>query len=209
MRRASIWLLILSVSVISLQGCVTDKPFVKEVSTSDLSAKVVRYQTPKITKTLGTAGTLAMLAVAGSTGVGVSQAIASKRFRDRMPDYGELLMKRFVERAEKEISDFPIMSIENNPLDDDFFFVDGFLIIFKVYNLLVDGSNLFCDSKIKMQNNNKVLGQKYFLYNSKNFGRKLNLEEIKVGNDESLRDEMEFAVETTVSSFIKHFKEGK
>jgi hypothetical protein len=210
MRKISVCILILSISVFSLEGCSTDKPFVKRVSISDLSSKVVRHQTPNIKK-IGL-GTAFGFIIGGAIAANVVSEIESKKFRDQMtvPDFGQLLMERFVERAEKEISDFPKMMIENKPIDGDLIYGNGILIIFKVDQLMLDFSKLVSVSKIRMENNQKeVLWQKTFGYSSKKFSRKVNLEELKVGNIKSLRDEMEFAVETTVSDFIKHFREGK
>ena len=54
-----------------------------------------------------------------------------------------------------------------------------------------------------------LLWEKSFTYTSRKFNRNSNLDEFEADNGKSLKDEIKFAVEQTVSDFIGHFKAEK
>ena len=73
----------------------------------------------------------------GVIGLAISAELSGKKLREKIeiPDFGQLVMDKFVARAEKEILNWPAMDIEQKPLDSEYSHKSGNTLEFKLpYN---------------------------------------------------------------------------
>lgn len=139
MGKITTWIMILlCVASLVFQGCATyrDKAFVKQDMMSLSPLKVVRHETPSFNK-LTPGGTAGGLLLGGVIGLAISAELSGKKLREKIeiPDFGQLVMDKFVARAEKEILNWPAMDIEQKPLDSEYSHKSGNTLEFKLpYN---------------------------------------------------------------------------
>ena len=197
--------LIMILVIVLLNSCATNKPFIKSDITLISNLKVVRNETPEIKQfTLG--GQLTGLAIGGALGsyAAMSNGPATSN------DYGEIIMYRFADRAQKEIQNWPKMAIESTPVKNSFMSNSGTLLVFNVDGMMVHARGGFLsDVRVKMvQPDGKVLWQKKYFYSGRNHGR---FHKVKEFNNDSnlLSEEIDFAANTTVSEFIDDLKNAK
>ena len=133
-----------------------------------------------------------------------------------VPGYHELVMKKFVERASKEIPGWPPMVVEEQPvsrdlqksyLKNDFLKTKaGSLLLLEAYPILHTSSRHGFESSSRAAiyiSDKDFFWLKDFVYESKNYRRNLGFEEYKADNFKLLKEEMAFAAEATVSDFIQ------
>ncbi len=133
-----------------------------------------------------------------------------------VPGYHELVMKKFVERASKEILGWPPMVVEEQPVSRDLqksylkndFLKNkaGSLLLLEAYPILHTSSRHGFESSSRAAiyvSDKDFFWLRDFVYESKNYRRNLGFEEYKADNFKLLKEEMEFAAEATVSAFIE------
>lgn len=239
MKKITAMLVVLSCMVFSLflQGCASsNKQFVKKDISKSEPIKVCRYETPGIMKSTGTeTALLAAITIAapgGSALLVVGDEYAKARGSDtqsKIPDFGFLVMDKFLEHIRSERPDWPALVVIPDPLKEDFS-ENCTVIEFRV-NRVAYGSvdltrggvalergldkgivseGLLSKTTVTMKDSQgEVLWQKGFIYLSENFGRQKTLEELEADNFELLREEMEFAAEQTALDFIDHLNGEK
>jgi len=220
MKKIITWYIFTSaVTLFFLQGCTTDKPYVKKDKTLAPPVKVVRCKTPGILRStvaetlLLTTATIAL--PGGSALLVLGDEYTKARGEDmqtKIPDFGYLVMNKFVERINKEMPDWPALTAEYNPVEDDY--TDTCVLIeFKVKRISYGyldfirggGNGFYSKTVVTMKDQNgEVLWQKSFAYLSKDFNRCRDIDEFEAENGKLLMEEMEFAAEKTVSDFISH-----
>jgi hypothetical protein len=208
------------VTFIFLNGCATDKPFAKSDNRLTSPIKVIRYETPGILRSTMTETFFLTAAVAlpgGSALLILGDEYAKAKGADmqmKIPDFGYIVMDKFVERLKKEGSDWPALTVEKKPVGEDFA-ESCYLIEFKVNRLAYGyldivrggGNGFFSNTVVTMKDpGGEVLWQKSFTYQSKDFERDKNIDDFEANDGKLLRDEIEFAAEKTVLEFIKHLK---
>jgi hypothetical protein len=203
-------------SLILFQGCasVPEKRFTGKDMSSLSPVKVITYKTAEIRRV--TAGRT--LAGALTLGLG-SNAIAESggramREKYALPDLGELIMKKFTEKIQEEVPGWPQMNIEEKPVERGYTSPGPLLVLQTFFIQVADAGYChgFCAfTDIAMQDSkNNVVWLKRFSYRSKNFGREpKSFSDYEKENGKLLKEEMNFAAETTVSRFIEHFKGDK
>ena len=205
------------ISSFFIQGCATDKPYVKKDFSSLAPVKVVRYETPGIersTKTETLLITTAVIAVPGGSALLLLNdeycETRGKEMQEKIPDFGLLVMNKFVEKLKNEISDFPALTVACEPVDDEYS-EPSTLISFKVkrvaYGFLDplrgSGDNFSSKTVVTMTDHKGgILWQKNFLYLSENFGRSKKIDELEADSARLLKEEMEFAAEQTAEDFV-------
>jgi hypothetical protein len=202
-----ILLTILSV-IMLMQGCATDKMAVKKDISSITGIKVVRHETPKFqARTLAKVHFVVLGGVIGGNIVAEKEGEKTKAY---IPDFGLLITKKFTERAGREIKNWPLMIIQEQPVSADYaesnamieFQIDQILYAFMI--------GVRSDSTISLKDSNgDVLWKRSFTYRSSDFNRKKSFAEYEAENYKLLKEEIEFAAETTVSDYIENFKSGK
>lgn len=218
MGKITTWIMILlCVASLVFQGCATyrDKAFVKQDMMSLSPLKVVRHETPSFNK-LTPGGTAGGLLLGGVIGLAISAELSGKKLREKIeiPDFGQLVMDKFVARAEKEILNWPAMDIEQKPLDSEYSHKSGNTLEFKLpynpYLTFEKGGCFGSVTTVTLKNTNgNILWKKTFAYLSKTYDRQRKIEEFEADSGKLLKEEMNFAAEETVSDFIKHFKGEK
>jgi hypothetical protein len=237
MRKITIGLIIFSwvVSLPFLQGCASDKQYVKNSSTALPPLTVVRYETPGIMKSTGTeTAFLALVTLAapgGSALLVVGDEYAKARgsaTQTMIPDFGFLVMDKFLGRIKNERPDWSALTIIQEPFKEDFsekctvleFKVNrvaygsldltrGGIVFERGLDKGVISNGFLSKATVTMKDpQGEVLWQKSYLYLSENFDRNMSLEELEADNFNLLREEIEFAAEKTASDFIEHLNRG-
>ncbi|GAB4410364.1 MAG: hypothetical protein OHK0032_06140 [Thermodesulfovibrionales bacterium] len=223
MRRAANGLMVFigMVSLLLLQGCTTDRHFVKKDGLLLSNLKVVRYETPGILRsTMAETFFLTTAAVAlpgGSALLVLSDEYAKARgekMQVKIPDFGYLVMDKFARRLKRERPDWPVLTVVEKPLKEEFT-EPCTLIEIRVKRLAYGyldfirggGNGFLSKTVITMKDpEGDVLWQKSFTYLSKDFNRDRDVDEFEADDGKLLKEELEFAAEKTVSEFFKHLK---
>jgi len=194
---------ILTFLFMSLQGCAMNKAFVEKDLQGLSPITVVRHRTPELgNQSLGKV--LAGAVLAGGLGAVVATQIGKE---EGPVDFGELVVKRFIEQAVKEIPQWPVTTIKERPIDGNYSNQSETLLEFKVTNLIYHSFYGICtETVVKMKKTNgDVVWKKTHQYDSRMFDRKQKLKEYQAQNGKLLREELKFAAEKTVSDFIEDF----
>jgi len=202
-----------------LQGCASDTPFIKKDTQSLSPLKVVRHETPPILRsTMAETFFLSTAAVAlpgGSALLVLSDEYSKTRGGDmqmKIPDFGSLVMNKFVEKMNGGAIKFPVFTVENKPVVEDYT-ESCTMIEFKIKRLAYGyldfirggGNGVLTKSVVTMKDSNgDTLWEKNFSYSSKDFERSKEIEEYEADDGKLLKEELEFAAEKTVSDFIAH-----
>jgi hypothetical protein len=197
--------IIIFLAIVIFNSCVVYTPFSKQDITLISNLKIVRFETPDIGQfTLG--GQLASFAVGGA--LGSYGAMHNGPITSN--DYGEIITYRFTDRAQKEIPNWPKMTIESKPVKNSYSFNSGTLLLFNVKVMMVHSRGGFLsDVRVKMiQPDGKILWQKKYFYSGRNHGR---FHKVKEFNNDSnlLHEEIDFAANATVSEFIDDLRNAK
>lgn len=219
-----------SLSLLFLVGCASsNKQFVKQDMSSSETVKVCRHETPGIMKSTGTeTALLALLTLAapgGSALLVVGDEFAKARGSDtqtRIPDFGSLVMDKFLARIKNERPDWPVLIVIQDPLKEDFsekctvieFTVGrvaygsidltrGGIVLERGLDKGVISNGFLSKASVTMKDpQGEVLWQKSYVYLSENFNRDMSVDELEADNFSLLKEEMEFAAERTVEDFI-------
>ncbi|MCL4477081.1 MAG: hypothetical protein M1508_12795 [Nitrospirae bacterium] len=234
MKKLTPWplVVVLTVSFLVLQGCASsNKQFTNQNLSSLEPIKVCRYETPGIMKSTGTETALLALvtlaAPGGSALLVVGDEYAKARGSDTqtmIPDFGSLVMNKFLERIHNERSDRPALTVMQDPLKEDFsekctvmeFKVNrvaygsidltrGGIALERGLDKGVVSNGFLSKATVTMKDSQgEVLWQKSYVYLSENFDRSMSVDELEADNFNLLREEMEFAAEKTAADFIEH-----
>lgn len=209
--------LILSLAV--LQGCAQDKSLVKKDALTLSPIKCIRYETPSILRSTMTETfflTTAAVALPGGSVLMVLSDEYSKakgmEMQMKIPDFGNLVMTKFIDKLGQEKNNRPSLTVENKPVTEEFS-ESCMMIEFKVNRLaygyldfIRGGGNGFLSKTVVTMKDpaGDVLWQKFFTYLSKDYNRDKNIDEFEADDGTLLKDEMEFAADKTASDFINH-----
>jgi len=205
------------ISCFFVQGCATDKPYVKKDFSSLEPVKVIRYETPGIERSTKTETLLITTAVIAAPGGSALLLLndeycetKGKEMQKKIPDFGFLVMNKFVEKLKTEIPVFPALAVECEPVDEEYSEAST-LISFKVkrvaYGFLDplrgSGNNFSSKTVVTMIDpQGNILWQRNFLYLSENYGRSKEIDELEADDARLLIEEMEFAAEQTAADFV-------
>jgi hypothetical protein len=144
------------------------------------------------------------------------RSVEKEMLAAEVPRYYEVVMKKFVERAGKEIPGWPPMVVEERPVDNHYAkaFLQNklgsllLLIPEHYYAPLLSTTQGFEGTYRAMlyDSEGNVLWKKRLEYSSKKYDRYRSIEEYKADNFKLLKGEMEFAADTIVSDFIADIK---
>jgi hypothetical protein len=135
----------------------------------------------------------------------------------KIPDFGYLVMDKFLERMDQETSTLPVLTFKPEPVGEDYA-ESCTLIEIKVKRLAYGyldfvrggGNGFLSKTAITMKDSQgDVLWQRSFTYLSKDFKRAKDLDVFEADEGKLLKEEMEFAAEKTVSDFINHLNGKK
>ncbi len=220
-----------------LPGCASSgTKFTKKDFSSSGPIKVCRYETPGIMKSTGTETALLALvtlaAPGGSALLVVGDEYAKARgsgTQARIPDFGYLVMNKFLDRIRDARPDWPALTPLQEPLKEDFS-EKCTVIEFKVsrvaYGSLdltrggialergldkgVMSTGFLSKTVVTMKDaDGEGLWEKSYVYLSEHFGREKTLDELEAEDFRLLKEEMEFAAEKTVDDFIEHLNSEK
>jgi hypothetical protein len=156
------------------QGCTFDKPLIKRDIMPITSLKIVRHETPKVMRINHFDPMDLLLYPLIVLDFGLSSTTHTKRVnpvKGSIPDFGELVIKKFVERTNKEIPDWPTTMVIEKPLtkdDYDDYFMQENMLKFEFSDLVIHCKSGFaCTSKVTMGYfYGKKIWKKKFTYRS-------------------------------------------
>jgi hypothetical protein len=215
-KSCSIILTLIFLSGFAIQGCSLPNPtYIKKDASSIKPLKVVRYISPDIRRySLGEG-----VAVFAGSAIILDPLVAILVFSiyhdakilpndQDIPDYGKLVMEKFVERAKNEIPNWPVMNVEAKPIWEDLKDPANFILEIKADSLEIkDSKGLRFTTIVTMKDkDDNVIWKKGYKYSSEQFNHNVNYEQLKKDNFKLLKEEMIFAAEATVTDFIEHYK---
>ena len=195
--------------------------------------KVVRYETPGILKASGAeTGLLTLVTVAapgGSALLFIGDAYGKARgagTQSVIPDFGAVVMEKFLEGANKTLPDCPLLTPLSEPLKEGFSehssvielevkrlaygsidLTRGGIILERGLDNGVIADGFLSKTVATMKNpQGEVLWQKGYIYLSKDHDRAMSLEDLESNDYCLLKEEMTFAAEQTVREFINDLR---
>ena len=201
-----------------LSGCATSPPFQDIAFTASGSQslsplKVVRHEVPIATKVAR--GQMAMPVLFGPLGalaLAAAQQGGGKELmeRYRLPDYGELVVEIFVKLAAREVPGWPEMVVEGKPVARDFSYPGALLTVSPgslIFSTTEDLRGFNAGVVVRLTDpRGNVLWQTQFMYQSKTSGRARDWEEFEADEAKLLKEEMDFAADTTAAYLVRHLK---
>lgn len=218
-RRFSVVLAFVLLVSFTLNACsLQNKPYVRKDASEASPLKVARYESPNMF--LYSEGAAMIVGFLGGFLGGIIGAIpvciiyleSCKMPKDpNMPDFGKLVMEKFIQQAKKEIPNWPIMSVESQPIADALNDKTHFLLEFKVDSTDIEKScGLQFRTVVTMRDKEgETIWRKGYYYESKNFNRETDYDILEKDNKKKLKEEIAFAADQTVKDFIEHFKNPK
>jgi hypothetical protein len=133
------------------------------------------------------------------------------RERLGLPDFGQLVMKKFVERAPEQIPNWPKMVVEDTPIDEAPSHDRGYQLTFRVSFVIVRsygelGLSTHSGSEL-LAPDGSLLWRRYSSYSQSQAGRAKELDVLEADGGKLLKEEMNFAAEKTAQDFIDHMME--
>lgn len=224
------------ISSFFLQGCASsNRQLTKKDFPSSEPIKVCRYETPGIMKSAGTETAFLALATLAAPGGSALLVVGDEYAKLRgsgtqamIPDFGLLVMDKFLTRIKNARPDWPALTVVQEPLKEDFsekctvieFKVNrvaygsldltrGGIVFERGLDKGVISNGFLSKATVTMKDSQgEVLWQKSYVYLSENFDRNMSLDELEADNFTLLKEEMEFAAEKTASDFIEHLNGG-
>jgi hypothetical protein len=209
-------LTLIFLSGMAIGGCSHPAaPYIKKDTSTITPLKVVRYISPDIRRySLGEgvavfAGSAIILdPLIGMLVFSIYHDIKKVPDDQGVPDFGKLVMDKFVERAKNEILNWPVMNVEEKPIWEDLKDPANFILVIKADTLEIkDSKGLRFTTIAKMKDKeDNVIWEKGYKYSSEQFNHNINYEQLKLDNFKMLKEEMIFAADATVTDFIEHYK---
>jgi hypothetical protein len=198
-----------------IQGCaLPNEPCVRKDISSMAPLKAARYISPDIRRySLGKGvailvGTAVIHPFIGIVALSIYHDANKVPSDQGIPDYGKLVMDKFIERAKNEIPNWPIMNIEEKPIWEALKDNSNYILEFKIDSLEIDDSTgvKFITIVTMRDKEDNVVWEKGYKYSSEQFKHNVNYEQLKKDDYQLLKQEMIFAANATVDDFIQHFK---
>ncbi|MGD0021534.1 MAG: hypothetical protein ABSC54_04455 [Smithellaceae bacterium] len=199
-----------------LQGCsLPNQPYVKKDVSEATPLKVVRYLTPDIRRYSTGEGVAIFLGSAiildplvGLLVISIYHDVKKVPDDQNIPDYGKLVMDKFIDRAKNEIPGWPAVVIEEKPIWEALKDESNYILEFKADSLEIkDSEGLRFVTVVTMKDKgDNVIWEKGYKYLSEQFNHKLDYDQLKKDSYKLLKEEMVFAADATVTAFIEHFK---
>jgi hypothetical protein len=233
-RRLGVTLAVVVVAFL-VQGCASSTPLTRKDFPSSEPIKVCRYETPGIMKSTSVENALLGLAAIGAPGGSALLVLGDQYARARglstqavIPDFGSLMMDKFLARMRADHPDWPPLIAIQEPLKEEF--SEKCTVIELNVNRVAYGSldltrggiifergvdkgfvstGFLSKATITVKDaQGEVLGQKSYLYLSENYDRAMSLDELEANDFALLKEEIDFGAETTATEFVKYLTEG-
>jgi hypothetical protein len=122
-----------------------------------------------------------------------------------IPDFGELLMKKFVEHVSKDIPSWPKMSVVEKPVDKYYSNKNGSTLILKTERvwLTAYGGLTILGNVFLVNSSQNIVFDRQFWYRSSDFNlKKGDRDDYVANNCKLLKEEMPIAAELTAKDLI-------
>ncbi len=204
--------------VMIIQGCaLPNQPYVKNEAPFTTPLKVVRYSTPDIRRysigeglAIFAAGSIILSPFMGLAAFSIYHDVKKLPDDKDIPDFGKLVMDKFIDRAKNEIRDWPVMNVVEKPILEELTDQSNYILEFKADALEIkDNKGLRFATVVTMKDKaNNVIWAKGYKYTSEQFNHKVDYDQLKKDSYKLLKEEMAFAADATVADFIQHVKNG-
>jgi hypothetical protein len=236
MQKRYSWFLpiIIVVALFLNQGCASTSS--QALLNNDRSAlgpvKMVRYETPGILKSSeAETGVMALatLAVPGGSALLVVGDVYGKargaETQGLIPDFGSMVMDKFLESVNQSKPGWPELSVVREPLKEELLNEKTTTIELDVKRLAYGSIDLtrggiildrgmdkgiiadgFLSKTVVTMKDQKgdILWQKSYIYLSKDYDRGMSVNELEANDLSLLKEEMIFAAEKTAQDFVNH-----
>lgn len=235
-KRYSCFLTIGIIAVLFLnQGCAStsNQALLNQDRKALGPVTMVRYETPGILKSSGTeTGVMALATLAvpgGSALLVVGDAYGKARGADTqnaIPDFGAMVMDKFVESVNQAKPGWPQLSVVREPLKEElndniktttialdvkriaYGTVDltrGGVVLDRGMEKGVVADGFLSKTVVTMKNpQGDILWEKSYIYLSEDYNRGKTLDQLEADNFSLLKEEMVFAADKTVQDFVSH-----
>ena len=125
-------------------------------------------------------------------------------------DYSELIVNKFADRAQKEIPNWPKMSIDSVPEKQLFNYDLSLMLEFNIESIILSDNQTGFYSRVMIQLGNNIGKGKFnwfriYEYRGFEHNRFHTVKEFTKDNNKLLIEELEYAADKTVSAFISAF----
>jgi len=227
MRKKALWIVVVVLLITSVffQGCATRSiplgkrdlatlaPLRVATCVRPYEGVYVRHSGGETAATIMTLGSIIGGIVTREVVRAWERGLRKEIVAAGVPRYYELVMKKFCERASKEIPDWPPMDVVVYPVDKRyvkkiFKNKSGFLLLFvpAYYTAPTLSTAHGLESEYRAviyDTEAHVVWVEDFEYSSKKYDRYRKIKEYKADNFKLLKEEIEFTAETTASYFIE------
>ena len=128
-----------------------------------------------------------------------------------LPDYGDLLMRRFVEHGRIEMHNWPEMVMEENPVKKGYAYKGSHVILIELTHVWVTfGVGLHMEGWVTMNNPaGEMIYRSLFYYRSKDFNLRKSIDEYLADNCKLLKEELPIAADYNAKDIVKHIRVKK
>ncbi len=233
-RRLVVTLAVVVVAFL-VQGCASSTPLTKKDFPSSEPIKVCRHETPGIMKSTSAENAIFALAAIGAPGGSALLVLGDQYARARglstqtvIPDFGALVMDKFLARMRADHPDWPPLIAIQEPLKEDFSekltvielnvrrvaygsldLTRGGIILERGVDKGFASTGFLSKATVTIKDaQGEVLGQKSYLYLSENFDRAMSLDELEANDFTLLKEEIDFGAEKTATDFVEYLTAG-
>ncbi|MDA8124732.1 MAG: hypothetical protein M0009_06050 [Deltaproteobacteria bacterium] len=219
---------VLVLLLLLLQGCASqNKALINEDLRSINQVRSIRYQFDGYMKETTGANITSLLVATpfmlfGAIGGGIGGALyasvkdsmmlsAGKEMQSKcnLPDFTELVQKRFSERLPQSIPAWPQMIVETNAVDKVYENKSDCLLSISTRVVVSDDNGLQTQTIAQLVHPARdVLWKKIATYTSSEANHPCKIEELEADNGKLLNEEVGYAVEKTVVALLDHLKNG-
>jgi hypothetical protein len=126
-----------------------------------------------------------------------------------LPDFTELVHKKFTEKLPTVLTDWPEVVVEPGAVKDDYQNSSECLLTIRSIVIVSNGAGLQTHTMGQLVNSGQnILWKKKVSYKSSDLNRPCKFDELEADNGKALNEEIIFAVEKTTSELIDHLKSG-
>jgi hypothetical protein len=233
-RRLVVTLAVVVVAFL-VQGCASSTPLTKKDFPSSEPIKVCRHETPGIMKSTSAENAIFALAAIGAPGGSALLVLGDQYARARglstqtvIPDFGALVMDKFLARMRADHPDWPPLIAIQEPLKEDFSekrtvielnvrrvafgsldLTRGGIILERGVDKGFASTGFLSKATVTIKDaQGEILGQKSYLYLSENFDRAMSLDELEANDFTLLKEEIDFGAEKTATDFVEYLTAG-
>lgn len=194
-----------------IQACAGHGSLSKDELTAMQSIEVVRHKTPAL-EAKTSAGVVVTYAMSGPLGGILGHAHNRATFRKmtegkELPDYGELLTRKFIDRVRGEVPGWPETTLKELPVHGHIDSQDRNLMEFKITEIGVSSLRGFImKANVSVMKSGDKVYSRHIYYRGASLNRKHSLDAYFANDCEILMEEFRFSTDYIITELIKSLK---